>query len=179
MPKTPVPAVRSQPILARSIRVRAAWLGALVIVAALPGISSAAAKVPPAAAPGAPPAEVDHGGPVGPAPASPTLEFGGEGVGGAGSGPDLGVVPEGAQPVDALPLSRFVGADAKASAGRGPQGLWGIFSRARDGGLPEPASWALMLIGFGMIGGALRGFIVANRRLARLQPEDPDGPAEG
>lgn len=174
MPKTPVPAVRSQPILARSIRVRAAWLGALVIVAAPPGISSAAAKVPPAAAP---PAEVDRGGPVGAAPASPTLEFGGEGA--AGSGPDLGVVPEGAQPVDALPLSRFVGADAKASAGRGPQGLWGIFSRARDGGLPEPASWALMLIGFGMIGGALRGFIVANRRLARLQPEDPDGPAEG
>jgi hypothetical protein len=163
--------------MSRSIGITPACLGALAIVAALPGMAFAAAKAPPAAAAVAPPVEVGHGGPVGQAPPSPTLEFGAEGA--AGSGPDLGVVPEGAQPVDALPLSRFVGADAKASAARGPQGLWGLFSRARDGGLPEPASWALMLIGFGMIGAALRGFIVANRRLARLQPEDPDGPAEG
>ncbi len=43
-----------------------------------------------------------------------------------------------------------------------------------DGGLPEPAIWVLMLIGVAMIGGALRGFVVTNRNLARLQPEDPD-----
>jgi hypothetical protein len=42
------------------------------------------------------------------------------------------------------------------------------------GGLPGPASWILMVIGVGMIGGALRGFIVANRHLARLQPEELD-----
>jgi hypothetical protein len=47
-------------------------------------------------------------------------------------------------------------------------------SAAGDGGLPEPASWVLMLIGVGMIGGALRGFVVTNRNLARLQPEDVD-----
>jgi hypothetical protein len=41
----------------------------------------------------------------------------------------------------------------------------------RYGRLPEPASWALLLIGFGMIGAALRGFVVASRRLARLQPD--------
>jgi hypothetical protein len=41
-------------------------------------------------------------------------------------------------------------------------------------GRPSPTSWLLLVIGVGMIGGALRGFIVANRALARLQPEDLD-----
>jgi hypothetical protein len=45
---------------------------------------------------------------------------------------------------------------------------------ASYGGLPEPAGWLLMLIGVAMIGGALRGFFVASRALARLQPEDQD-----
>ena len=36
-----------------------------------------------------------------------------------------------------------------------------------------------MLTGFGMIGAALRGFIVANRRLARLQPEDGEKLSSG
>jgi hypothetical protein len=45
---------------------------------------------------------------------------------------------------------------------------------AGEAGLPGPASWVLMVIGVGMIGGALRGFVVASRRLARLQPEELD-----
>jgi hypothetical protein len=56
-------------------------------------------------------------------------------------------------------------------------GLRSIAGSDRDaegGGLPEPASWVLMVIGVGMIGGALRGFVVANRNLARLQPEEPE-----
>jgi hypothetical protein len=41
-------------------------------------------------------------------------------------------------------------------------------------GRPSPTSWLLLVIGVGMIGGALRGFIVANRALARLQPDERD-----
>lgn len=73
---------------------------------------------------------------------------------------------------DALPLSQVAGSHAKAAPAHGALGVWDFVNRVRYGHLPEPASWALMLIGFGMIGGALRGFVVANRRLARLQPED-------
>jgi hypothetical protein len=73
---------------------------------------------------------------------------------------------------DALPLSQVAGSHAKATPDHGPLGVWDFVNRVRYGRLPEPASWALMLIGFGMIGAALRGFVVANRRLARLQPED-------
>jgi hypothetical protein len=72
---------------------------------------------------------------------------------------------------DVLPLSQFEGSHAKPAPPRGA-GVWDIVNKVRYGRLPEPASWALMLIGFGMIGAALRGFIVANRRLARLQPEE-------
>lgn len=32
----------------------------------------------------------------------------------------------------------------------------GTISRTIEGGVPEPASWALMLVGFGALGGALR-----------------------
>ncbi|HSZ52545.1 MAG TPA: hypothetical protein VK801_13310 [Caulobacteraceae bacterium] len=39
-------------------------------------------------------------------------------------------------------------------------------------GRPSPTSWLLLVIGVGMIGGALRGFMLANRALARLQPEE-------
>jgi hypothetical protein len=74
----------------------------------------------------------------------------------------------------ALPLSQFEGTHAKAPQARGAAGVWDIVNRVRYGRLPEPASWALMLIGFGMIGAALRGFVVASRRLARLQPEDSE-----
>ena len=43
------------------------------------------------------------------------------------------------------------------------------------GALPEPAAWALILVGTAMICGALRGLIMANRRLARLR-EDEEAP---
>ena len=36
---------------------------------------------------------------------------------------------------------------------------------------PEPASWAMMLLGVFLVGGAARGTAGANRRLAALQPE--------
>jgi len=76
---------------------------------------------------------------------------------------------------DALPLSQVAGSHAKAApAVHAALSVWDFVNRVRYGRLPEPASWALMLIGFGMIGGALRGFVVANRRLARLQPEESE-----
>jgi hypothetical protein len=88
------------------------------------------------------------------------------------SGVDLGGVDaNGAS--ETLPLAQFA-PDPHASPGHGGSSVRDFFSRLRYGGLPEPASWALILIGFGMIGGALRGFIVANRRLIRLQAEDTD-----
>jgi hypothetical protein len=74
----------------------------------------------------------------------------------------------------ALPLAQFARGETRTPIAHSPTGLRALVERVRDGGLPEPASWALMLIGFGMIGGALRGFIVANRRLAGLQPEDTE-----
>lgn len=72
-----------------------------------------------------------------------------------------------------LPLSQVAGG-AKATQGQGRRSLWDLINQVRYGGLPEPASWALMLVGFGMIGGALRGLMIANRRLAGLQPDDSD-----
>lgn len=42
------------------------------------------------------------------------------------------------------------------------------------GGLPPAERWTLMLVGFGMIGGAIRGFIVAHRALRKLQPDGED-----
>jgi hypothetical protein len=98
--------------------------------------------------------------------------------GGLPRSPDLDLGPDSGQPADALPLSRFAGANAKSPPDKGGFDIWEMINRVRSGGLPEPASWALMLLGFGMIGGALRGFVVANRRLARLQPEDTDEPAD-
>lgn len=77
----------------------------------------------------------------------------------------------GAPQVDALPLSQFAGGGGASHA---RPGIWDFLTKVRYGGLPEPASWALILIGFGMIGGAVRGFVVANRRLSRLQPDEPE-----
>jgi hypothetical protein len=102
----------------------------------------------------------DHYGADG---AKPTGEF-------AGASKLANLTPD--PETDALPLSQFAGTHAKAAPAHGAAGVWDIVNRVRYGHLPEPASWALMLIGFGMIGAALRGFVVANRRLARLQSED-------
>ena len=76
---------------------------------------------------------------------------------------------------DDLPLNQVFGAAGKTAAtpARPVRGAWAFLKPFRYGHLPEPASWALLLLGFGMIGATLRGFIVTNRRLARLQPE-PD-----
>jgi len=106
------------------------------------------------------PTAIDRYGPDG---ARPGGEFGG-----ASKLANLNPAAE----ADALPLSQFAGTRAKPAPAHGADGVWDIVNRVRYGHLPEPASWILMLIGFGMIGGALRGFVVANRRLARLQPED-------
>ena len=80
----------------------------------------------------------------------------------------------GASPDD-LPLNQVFDGAGKdvAPAAKPAHGAWAFLKPLRYGHLPEPASWALLLLGFGMIGGTLRGFIVTNRRLARLQPE-PD-----
>jgi hypothetical protein len=40
------------------------------------------------------------------------------------------------------------------------------------GWLPEPATWALLIIGLAMIGFALRGLWAARRRLTRLEETD-------
>ena len=86
---------------------------------------------------------------------------------------DLPLDAVAAPPATPLPLSPVAGG-AQAPAHRGPFGFWELINQVRYGGLPEPASWTLMLIGFGMIGGALRGFMIANRRLAGLQPIEAD-----
>jgi hypothetical protein len=100
------------------------------------------------------------------------------GPGGVSRSTDLDLGPWGGQARDVLPLSRFARGDVKPPPERQGFDIWGLLGRGKSGGLPEPAGWALMLVGFGMIGAALRGFVVANRRLARLQPEEPDEPGE-
>jgi hypothetical protein len=140
------------------------------------------------AAPGGPPPSAAPGGdgvigaPVGvegerPLLGDQTVDLGGA-PGARSQDMDLG--PYSGQPTDALPLSRFAGADPRPPPLKDKDGfdLWDLINRVRSGGLPEPASWALMLLGFGMIGAALRGFVVANRRLARLQPEESDDSAD-
>jgi hypothetical protein len=96
------------------------------------------------------------------------------GAPGAANRPGLnldGFDPIAGPTADALPLAQFTGADAKPPP-RASSDVRQFLDRFRFGGLPEPASWALILIGFAMIGGAFRGLVAANRRLARLQPED-------
>ncbi len=68
--------------------------------------------------------------------------------------------------VDAPVAIRPIGPSSDAT--HGPR------RNAANDGLTEPGNWLLMVIGVAMIGGALRGFVVANRRLARLQPGQLD-----
>jgi hypothetical protein len=91
------------------------------------------------------------------------------------AGPGLGGLA-GAPAADALPLSKLGrgGLEPKTTTSDAEDRVLRFLKRAKSGGLPEPASWALILIGFGMIGGAVRGFVVANRRLAKLQPEETE-----
>ena len=80
---------------------------------------------------------------------------------------NLGPMAEG----EPLPLSQVARSHTKPAPAHATLSVLDIVNRVRYGRLPEPASWALLLIGFGMIGAALRGFVVASRRLARLQPD--------
>jgi hypothetical protein len=66
--------------------------------------------------------------------------------------------------------SRFA-TDTETETDRRPAraGVFGLFA---FGGLPEPAAWGLILVGTAMICGALRGLIMANRRLDRLRHDD-------
>jgi hypothetical protein len=86
----------------------------------------------------------------------------------------LGGFESGAESATALPLAQFAGASATAVSTHGSAGAWDSARRDRYGGLPEPASWALILIGFGMIGAALRGLVETNRRLAHLQHSESE-----
>lgn len=67
-----------------------------------------------------------------------------------------------------------VGAPVAETSPDAPPGHRLLHGRATYAGLPEPAGWLLMLFGVAMIGAALRGFVMANRALAKLQPEDQD-----
>lgn len=51
-------------------------------------------------------------------------------------------------------------------------GVMATLGLRRFGNLPESAGWALVIAGFMIIGGALRGLIVVNRRLNRLRSGD-------
>src|SRR5437867_4475588 len=82
-----------------------------------------------------------------------TAQSGAPWDGGAGrSGFEVG--PGGAPVADPLPLSKFTGpaamAPAATASAENRSGVLGFFKSVKDAGLPEPASWALILIGFGM-----------------------------
>jgi hypothetical protein len=78
---------------------------------------------------------------------------------------------------EARAASQQLAGSAHATSGQSktPDGDTVVDSRAvQPIGRPSPTSWLLLVVGVGMIGGALRGFIVANRALARLQPDERD-----
>jgi len=158
-------------------------VGALLLAGASAGLAAASAKDKPAIAGyytwdgrRVAAAEAEDGVATTPAPwddSAPTADGlrPGEaaGDGGASNLANLAPADDGS-----LPLAQFAHVGARPEATPQRFGVLDLVNRVRYGRLPEPASWALILIGFGMIGAALRGFVVANRRLARLQP-DADG----
>lgn len=81
--------------------------------------------------------------------------------------PSVQIMPEAIAP----PAAQSAADPAKAAPGSvGAQNLGSRISH-----LPEPGVWALLIIGLGMIGFAVRGLVAANRRLARLEaPENPE-----
>ncbi len=75
----------------------------------------------------------------------------------------------------AAPLADLPAWAAPAQSSPKPRGVIESFGIGPFGNLPEPATWGLLLAGFAIIGGALRGLILANRRLDRLRAdEEPD-----
>jgi len=63
------------------------------------------------------------------------------------------------------------GAGAPTPERKGP---FSFLSDLTPKGVPAPATWALIAIGFLLIGVAVRGLLLANRRLARLRSEGED-----
>ena len=61
-----------------------------------------------------------------------------------------------------------------ANAPPEPTGPWAFLDKMTLKGVPAPATWALILVGFVMIGVAVRGLLLANRRLARLRSHDEE-----
>lgn len=61
-----------------------------------------------------------------------------------------------------------------ANAVSEPTGPWAFLEKMTLKGVPAPATWALILVGFVMIGVAVRGLLLANRRLARLRTHDDE-----
>ena len=80
-----------------------------------------------------------------------------------------GVDPAGGGPSKISDLPAWASSRFNPAAEPRHAGLFGGFG---FGALPEPTAWALVLVGTAMICGALRGLIVANRRLARLREDE-------
>lgn len=53
-----------------------------------------------------------------------------------------------------------------------PRGPLAFLAKLGPKGMPAPATWALIALGFAMIAVAVRGLWLANRNLARLRSED-------
>lgn len=68
---------------------------------------------------------------------------------------------------------KLLGSDT-AIAPREPTGPWAVLAKMTLKGVPAPATWGLILIGFVLIAIALRGLLKANRNLARLRAQDED-----
>ncbi|HEX4742065.1 MAG TPA: hypothetical protein VH353_12100 [Caulobacteraceae bacterium] len=89
--------------------------------------------------------------------------------------PDLDLATLREAEARAAPVHLAASASASADPSKTPGGDPVLNPRdVQPVGRPSPTSWLLLVIGVGMIGGALRGFIVANRALARLQPDERD-----
>jgi len=69
-------------------------------------------------------------------------------------------------------------ASTLASTRPSKQGFIRDLGRLRLSPLPEPAAWVLILVGVGMIGSALRGLLVADRKLRLLREAEENPPSE-
>ena len=154
---------------------------ALTVVGA-PSFGLAARSVPPAPAPtGVSSSMMEMG--------SPAWTPDGQPQGGAELGfAPLSVTQSGAaySPAAVAPADPTVGDQAKiADLPAWASSYFGEGHEGRDdwlaaiglhgyGALSGPAAWTLVIIGVALIGGALRGLIMANRRLDRLRSQDDD-----
>lgn len=115
--------------------------------------------------------------PAGDPTASDALNAAGATSGGLGDGSGV-FTPEG-QALDGAPTEIYtIGgkplSPAAVAAGPEPTGPWAFLTKLSPKGLPAPATWALIVIGFALIVVAVRGLWTANRNLARLRSEDDD-----